>query len=205
MPCRRDGGVRSCPSDAVREPHELSRPPPRAHPADRPEVSRASSGEQPSKDLVVLCKADLKKTLPACEIDGKAALLDDKGRFTPESRPCYFALAEALHNTARIATTGLGCCRCAIAQGCTPNAATCLRSLGDDPPILPECAPSTCYDACSHMIPRSGPAKATARPRGDAALEPQQQPRYQRRTYVVPPQQSPSPYPVDPTPYPYGP
>ncbi|HEY3452566.1 MAG TPA: hypothetical protein VGK67_39850 [Myxococcales bacterium] len=157
-------------------------------------ASRPGNDEEPSKDLVALCKADFKKASAAsCELDGAAAIVDARGRFTSESKPCYFALGEVLRNTSRIATTGTACCRCAVAQSCTKSAHACLRFLGEDPPVLPKCAAAECFESCSHMLPHASPVAKKPRPDGAAPNAPD-------ATGRLPPYPQPSPYP-QPMPY----
>ena len=153
------------------------------------DASRPAPREEPNKDLAALCRADFKKALAAsCVLDGPA-LADGQGRFTPASKPCYFALGEVLRNTARIATTGTACCNCAVANSCVQSAHACLRLLSEDPPVLPKCAPAECYENCSHLLPHSGPAAKSAK-----GAPGQGKPGATQPDGHQPPQQYPYPY-----------
>ncbi|MBI5548179.1 MAG: hypothetical protein HY901_30225 [Deltaproteobacteria bacterium] len=156
------------------------------HGASVPDQTRG-----PIPELRELCLKDFNKAAAECDLQGAAVLLDAKGRFTLESKPCYHALGEVLRNVARMSATSAPCCRCAVVNRCISSAHACFRYLAEDPPVLPRCAPTDCFHDCHALLPQAKRAPQKA-PASEAASDPE---RLLEAPILAPGSQSPSVYP----------
>lgn len=111
--------------------------------------ARVRGEVDPDAALLALCKEEVGPVAAGCAVEGRRPLLDAHGRFAPEARACYLALAEVLQRTRLMASVSAGCCRCLAKAGDRPPAAQCLRALVSAKPRLPPRALEACPAACS--------------------------------------------------------
>ncbi len=125
----------------------------------------SKSGRQSKADpaLLELCRREFASAAEACA--GEAApLFDAKGRFEPDARECYRALAESLSRANTLSEMAGRCCACAQTQKCG-GGEQCYRALGTPGSTAQGCLLKSCSAECD-MFLAPAPAAGEAPPPG---------------------------------------
>jgi hypothetical protein len=104
----------------------------------------------------------------ACGLGGATAVIDAKGRFSPEARTCYRGLARVLQDVTMMATMSSGCCQCAAQHGCAgASGDRCYTELTHQQaaPATLACMNDKCADACTLALPSTQGAPAEHGPK----------------------------------------
>jgi hypothetical protein len=122
------------------------------------QAAKPPSGVAADKNLVTQCErkfADAADDM--CGLDGKAPVIDAKGRFAPAARACYRHLSLVLQDTAMMATVASACCQCAEKRGCPGSGERCHENVSrqEVAPAALECLANQCGEACALVMPAS--------------------------------------------------
>lgn len=125
------------------------------------QAARPPSGAAADKNLVEQCERKYTEASEdACGLEGKAPIIDTKGRFAPAARTCYRKLSEVLQEITTMATVASACCRCAEQRGCPGAGASCHENVSHQElgPTALACLSNQCGGACEMVV--SNPASS---------------------------------------------
>ena len=102
----------------------------------------------------------------ACGLEGKAPVIDAKGRFAPAARTCYRKLSEVLQEITTMATVASACCQCAQQRGCPGAGERCHENVSHQElgPTALACLSNQCGGACELVVSRPVSPARDARP-----------------------------------------
>jgi hypothetical protein len=113
------------------------------------------------------CRSSIAEVAQGCSLGGRAALVDQAGRFVPEAQACYQALADAQARVTMLKSTAAPCCQCLAAHHCVAQASQCIDGFDRAqaaPAANGACAVGACADACAGLLPDATPAVTARKP-----------------------------------------
>lgn len=122
------------------------------------QAAKPPSGVAADKNLVAQCERKFADAAEdSCGLDGKAPVIDAKGRFAPAARACYRQLSQVLQDTAMMATVASACCQCAEKRGCPGTGERCHENVSrqEVAPAALACLANQCGEACALVMPAS--------------------------------------------------
>ncbi len=134
-------------------------------------AARRSVEPIPDPSVLAACKGQFVEKAMACGIDGTSALLDSSGRFSPEMRVCYFAMADVLARTQFMVDTTAQCCRCLLANRCMKPGERCNYLAASGHLEVTKCLQNECADSCRAFVPDPGPPRPPLAPSAEAPPE----------------------------------